>query len=83
MHAAKPTTVKQLRSFLGSFKQLSASLPNYAKVVHSLEQIVAGKSSAEKVNWTTDLDKSFEEAKQLAGNPQGVAEPRPQDKLST
>ena len=83
VNAPKPVTVKQLRSFLGSFKQLSASLPNYAVTIHSLEQIVAGKSSAERLIWTDDLNEAFENAKALAAHPQGVAEPRPQDKLLT
>ena len=45
-NAPIPTTVKKMRSFLGSFKQLSASLPGYAVVLHKLEQIVGGKASS-------------------------------------
>ena len=78
-----PTTVKKMRSFLGSFKQLSASLPNYARVLHKLEQIVGGKASAEKIIWTEELNKAFEDAKALAKHPIGVAEPRPQDRIIT
>ena len=48
-NAPKPSTVKQLRSFLGSFKQLSASLPGYAVAIYALEQIVAGRKSSERV----------------------------------
>ena len=81
--APKPVTVKQLRSFLGSFKQLSASLPGYAVTVHHLEQTVANKASAERINWTEELDKAFTNAKALAAHPKGVAEPRPQDQLHT
>ena len=83
VHAPKPTTVKQLRSFLGSFKQLNASLPNYALVLHNLEQIVAGRASAERITWTNELEKSFTDAKQLAANSKGIAEPRPSDQLYT
>ena len=67
--APKPVTVKQLRSFLGSFKQLSASLPGYAVTVHHLEQTVANKASAERINWTEELDKAFTNAKALAAHP--------------
>ena len=52
-------------------------------VLHSLEQVVAGKASAERVIWTEDLNNSFENAKKLAAHPHCVAEPRPEDKLST
>ena len=82
-NATPPTTVKQLRSFLGSFKQLSPSLPNYATTIHALEQVVAGKKSAEKIVWTNDLDASFKAAQKLAANPVGIAEPRPEDQLQT
>ena len=81
--AKQPTTVKQLRSFLGSFKQLSASLPNYAVVIHSLEQVVAGKASAQKLIWTDELQQAFASAKALAAHPKGIAEPRPEDQLHT
>ena len=43
VNAERPTTVKQLRSFLGSFKQLSESIPEYAVTIHALEQAVAGR----------------------------------------
>ena len=83
VNAQLPVTVKQLRSFLGSFKQLSASLPNYASTIHILEQTAAGKKSAERINWTTNLKDAFEAAKTLAANPIGIAEPRPDDQLQT
>ena len=83
VNAPKPSTIKQMRSFLGSFKQLSATLPRYAETIHSLEQLVGGRASAEKIVWTDDLQKSFSEAKQLAANPMGIAEPRPEDQLFT
>ena len=82
-NAQPPTTVKKMRSFLGSFKQLSASLPDYAKVVHSLEQLVGGKASAERIVWTDDIQLAFDKAKALATHPKGIAEPRPEDQLST
>ena len=82
-NAPIPTTIKKMRSFLGSFKQLSSSLPKYAQVLHKLETIVAGKASAEKIVWTTELNEAFLAAKQLAKHPIGVAEPRPSDKIST
>ena len=78
-----PSTVKQLRSFLGSFKQLSSCLPNYAKTIHKLEQVAAGKKSSEKITWTNELNECFNAAKALAANPVGIAEPRPDDQLST
>ena len=59
VNAQRPVTVKQLRSFLGSFKQLSTSLPGYAITIHALEQVVAGRKSGEKIVWTNELDDSL------------------------
>ena len=83
VNAPEPLTVKQMCSFLGSFKQLSSSLPGYAKVIHCLEQLVGGRASAEKIVWTDTLRSAFTEAKQLASHPKGIAEPRPEDQLYT
>ena len=55
VNAQKPTTVKQLRSFLGSFKQLSASLPGYAVTIHKLEQAFGGRKSAKRLKKTLTL----------------------------
>ena len=82
-NAPKPVTIKQLRSFLGSLKQLSNSLPGYAVIIHELEKTVGGQKSATRIAWTESLTKSFEDAKLLAANPIGVAEPRPGDCLHT
>ena len=83
VNATEPVTVKQMRSFLGSFKQLSSSLPGYAATIHCLEQLVGGRASREKINWTESLRSAFLKAKQLAGHPYGIAEPRPEDQLYT
>ena len=78
-----PLTIKQLLSFLGSFKQLSACLPNYAATIHTLEQLAGNKKSAERIEWTDTLRKAFQDAQLLAANPTGIAEPRPNDQLYT
>ena len=58
-------------------------MPKYAETVHALERTVTGCKSAEPIKWTTILQESFSAAKQLAGNPFGLAEPRPTDVLRT
>jgi len=83
VNAPQPVTVKQMRSFLGSFKQLSNTLPNYAATINCLEQLVGGRSSSERINWTGEIQAAFAAAKKLASNPQGIAEARPQDRLFT
>ena len=61
--AEEPTTVKQMRSFLGSIKQLTECIEDYAILLSPLEQAVAGKSSSERLKWSEELSKSFQKAK--------------------
>ena len=44
--AEEPTTVKQLRSFIGSYKQLTECIKDYAILLAPLEKAVAGMESA-------------------------------------
>ena len=62
--APPPTTVKQLRSWLGAAKQMSQCIPNYAVVFSPLERTAGNRGSAERIQWTDELLKSFEKAKE-------------------
>ena len=44
---------------------------------------MGGQRSATRIVWMDSLNKSFENAKLLARNPIGIAEPRPGDHLHT
>ena len=46
-----PSTVGKLRSYLGSYKFLSRVIPHYSDVLSPLEEVIAGCSSNEKINW--------------------------------
>ena len=41
-------------------------MPNYAVTIASLEKVVAGRNSAEKIKLTNELQRSFDAAKALA-----------------
>ena len=81
--AERPVTVKQLRSFNGSIKQLSETIPHYAKLLHPLEQVIGSRSSSERIVWTPELDQAFDKVKEAVKSPQGVYVPRREDKLIT
>ena len=53
--ANPPNTVKQLRSWLGSFKQLTNCIKNYAVILGPLEDIVGGRLSADRITWSENL----------------------------
>ena len=81
--ATLPTTVKMLRSFLGSFKQFVDCVPNCAHLLHTLELMVANKKSADKLDWSDDAIKVFEAAKLATNSIKGVHVPIPSDQLYT
>ena len=80
---ARPTTVKGLRSFLGSFKQFSDCVGDYGVVLHGLEVLVGGRGSAERIDWNEENSLLFENAKKAALDITGIHVPRPDDTLHT
>ena len=81
--ATPPTTVKGLRSFLGSFKQFTECVPKYAVLLHGLEKLVGGRASAERIVWSEENLQAFEKAKRATADIKAVTVPRPTDKLTT
>ena len=81
--AEPPSTVKQLRGFLGAIKQLSSCIENYGVILSPLEKVVAGKGSAEKITWTDELLKGFDKAKNSLKNIRTIYTPKPDDTLHT
>ena len=81
INAPPPTTVKQLRSWLGAAKQVSQCIPNYAVTFSPLETATGGRSSSERVVWSDELLHSFQNAKKAVGNIHTVHFPHPDDNL--
>ena len=81
--AVKPTTIKQMRSFLGSYKQLTDNIPRYAQYISIFDELIGNRASAEKIIWTEDLEEAFEKAKKSLNTILIVHTPRPDDKLHT
>ena len=79
--AEEPNTVKQLRSFIGSYKQLSECIEGYAVILGPLERAVAGKESAERLQWTPELSEHFNVAKKALTKVDTIFVPKPTDKL--
>ena len=81
--AKLPNTVKQLRSFLGSFKQFTECVPSYAVLLHPLESMVVGRASADRLQWSDNDTKAFEAAKNATKNLSGVHIPNPTNQILT
>ena len=68
---------------MGSFKQLTECIPKYAILLSPLERIVAGKSSAERIEWTDELLNAFEMCKKALNDVKSIHTPKPSDVLHT
>ena len=84
INAPLPTTVKQLRSWIGSYKQLSSCIQNYSIPLTRLEKLTGSdKNSAMKIQWTNELQTDFSNAKEMIKTLEGVFTPTPTDRLQT
>ena len=83
LKAPPPTTVKQTRSWIGSYKQLAECIPQYAVLLGPLEDVVSSRSSAERVVWTDELLEAFEKCKKSLNDINTIHVPKPSDTLHT
>ena len=81
LKANLPSTVKDLRSFLGSFRTFYRCKQNISVILSKLEEFVAGKPSSHKLQWNDDLITEFESAKKHAGRLDKIYLPKPSDQL--
>ena len=76
-----PTTVKQLRSFIGAYQVLARVIPRCAKYLSPLESITAGKSSADKLAWAEHEINAFNMAKEALSTSKSIVIPKSSDQL--
>ena len=76
-----PKTVKELKSFIGAYKVLSRVIPNCAKVIAPLDNVVAGRASSDKIVWSDQVDIDFRNAKSHLQKATTIKMPSRSDKL--
>ena len=79
--AALPKTAKQLRGWLGAFKQFSACVPKYSSLLSGLEKLHARVQSNNLIKWMEEDIKKFDEAKAATNKVEAITTPCPSDKL--
>ena len=77
-----PKSVKALRSFIGCYKFMSRVLPCYAEILKPLEEICAGRESADKIQWTEEMISSFDQAKTHLKKAKPIALPKRDEQLN-
>ena len=79
--AELPTKVKELRSYLGSYRTFYKSKENMSTILGELEQMVSDKPSSEKLDWTPQLTAKFYESRTKIKTLDKLYLPKPQDQL--
>ena len=79
--SALPKTAKQIRGWLGAFKQFSSCVPQYSVLLSGLEKLHAGVESKDYINWTEETQKLFRKAQEATNSVEAITTPRPSDKL--
>ena len=82
--APLPKTVKQMRAFLGSFKQFSSCVRRYGEILTKLENLTGShKPSAEVIQYTPEEEQAFYKARDATTKIEAFTVPRPSDRLFT
>jgi len=76
-----PKTVKQLRGWIGAYRQLSETIKDHAITLTVLEKETAGRKSRDEIKWTPPLLESFNTAKKSLKHSQSITIPKPSDIL--
>ena len=78
---ARPDSVYGLRSFIGAFKVLARVIPRCATLLAPLDDIVAGRASKDKIEWTDYSCEAFQKAQESLSSSRTITLPRPDDQL--
>lgn len=78
---SEPDTVTSMKSYIGAYRFMSRVIQNHANILAPLENAIKGKNSKDKIQWTEDLSKAFQSAKQALSNAKSITIPRPSDSL--
>ena len=76
-----PKTVKQLRGWIGAYRQVAETIPNYSITLGLLEKETGGKKSREEIKWSPSLLQQFDKAKDSLKLSQSITIPLPSDTL--
>lgn len=76
-----PPTVSALRSFIGAYKVLSRVIKDSASFIAPLDDVVAGRDSRDKIQWTDGLHEAFSAAQDALLSNRSIVLPQPSDTL--
>ena len=78
---APPKTIRDLRTFIGSYKMLSRVIAGSANLIALLESITSGSQSYHIVIWSENSLSSFHLAQKALSSNKSIVLPKPDDQL--
>ena len=79
--ADRPETVKELRSFLGSYRTFYRCKDGISFILGNLEKMTSDKKSSQKLEWSEFLNKEFVNARTKIKDLDTIYLPKPDDQL--
>ena len=76
-----PVSVKDLRSYLGAYRTFFRCKKEMSNILKDLEEFASNRKSSEKLVWTPELQKTFEDSKHQILNLDKLYLPKPDDQL--
>nr|XP_006814825.1 PREDICTED: uncharacterized protein LOC102807723 [Saccoglossus kowalevskii] len=76
-----PEKIRNLRSFIGTYKVLARVLPGCASLVAPLEDATIGQQSQDKIQWSDELRDSFRVAQAALSSNHTITLPRRPDQI--
>ena len=77
----KPTTVRELRSWVGAYKHIESCTPKHSALLSDLVAAVAGQDSKQHSTWSENPIKAFADAQSALKDPKTITIPRTSDQL--
>ena len=77
----EPSTVGQMRSFIGTYKVLSRVIPRCSSYLTPLDALTAGRPSQDAISWANDLRTAFHSGQTALSTALTITLPRPEDQL--
>ena len=77
----KPETIASLKSYVGAYRFLSRVIKDHGKLLSPLENMMKGKNSKDKIEWTDYLSDAFKKSQDALLSAKNITIPRPSDRL--
>ena len=81
-NSERPTTITELRSYLGQYRVFFKHMKNMSSILEPMERITGEKDGKKAIVWSNELDKCYRDSKQALRHVEPLYLPKRTDKLA-